>query len=108
MIGTDTDGEILALANMANVEFQQTDACASSWQEEFDMAYARFLLSHLQAPANCLAAMVEACRSEGTIVIEDTYFSGSFRYPHCVAYERYNELYQEVVAEQASKELNSM
>jgi ubiquinone/menaquinone biosynthesis C-methylase UbiE len=88
VIGTDTDGEILALArndaqaaNMANVEFQEADACASSWQEEFDMAYARFLLSHLQAPANCLAAMVGACRSEGTIVIEDTDFSGSFCYP---------------------------
>jgi SAM-dependent methyltransferase len=104
VIGTDTDGETLALArndaqaaNMANVEFQQVDACASFWQEEFDVAYARFLLSHLQAPANCLAAMVEACRPEGTIVIEDTDFSGSFCYPHCAAYERYNELYQEVV-----------
>ena len=104
VIGTDTDGEILALArndaraaNMANVEFRQADACASFRQEEFDMAYARFLLSHLQAPVNCLAAMVEACRSEGTIVIEDTDFSGSFCYPHCAAYERYNELYQEVV-----------
>ena len=71
VIGTDTDGETLALArndaqaaNMANVEFQQVDACASFWQEEFDAAYARFLLSHLQTPANCLAAMVEACRPE--------------------------------------------
>ena len=60
------------------------------------MAYARFLLSHLHAPENCLAAMVEACRPEGTIVIEDTDFSGSFCYPHCVAYKRYNE-YQQVV-----------
>jgi SAM-dependent methyltransferase len=104
VIGTDTDGETLALArndaqatNMANVEFQQVDACASFWQEEFDMAYARFLLSHLETPANCLATMVAACRPEGTIVIEDTDFSGSFCYPHCAAYERYNELYQEVV-----------
>ena len=102
--GTDADEETLALArndaqaaNIANVEFQQMDACASFWQEEFDMAYARFLLSHLQAPANCLATMVAACRSEGTIAIEDTDFSGSFCYPHCAAYERYNELYQEVV-----------
>ena len=108
VIGTDTDGETLALArndaqaaNMANVEFQQVDACASFWQEEFDMAYARFLLSHLQTPANCLAPMVAACRSEGTIVIEDTDFSGSFCYPHCAAYERYNELYQEVVQRRA-------
>ncbi len=104
VIGTDTDGEILALAredaqaaNMANVEFQQADAYASFWREQFDMAYARFVLSHLQAPANCLAAMVAACRPEGTIVIEDTDFSGNFCYPYRAAYERYNELYQQVV-----------
>ena len=104
VVGTDTDGEILALArkdaeaaNVANVEFQQVDACACLWQEEFDLAYARFLLSHLNEPENCLAAMVEACRPGGTIVIEDTDFSGSFCYPTCAAYERYKELYQKVV-----------
>jgi SAM-dependent methyltransferase len=103
-IGTDTDGEILALArkdaavaNVANVEFQQTDACVCLRREEFDLVYARFLLSHLSQPQNCLAAMAEACRQGGTIVIEDTDFSGSFCYPTCAAYERYKELYQTVV-----------
>ena len=33
----------------------------------------------------------------GTIVIEDTDFAGSFCYPTCAAYERYKELYQELV-----------
>jgi SAM-dependent methyltransferase len=104
VIGTDTDGEILALARqdaetarVANVEFQQVNACACLWHEEFDIVYARFLLSHLNRLENCLAAMLEACRPGGTIVIEDTDFSGSFCYPHCAAYERYNELYQEIV-----------
>ena len=57
VIGTDTDAEILALArkdaeaaNVANVEFQQADACACLWHGEFDVAYARFLLSHLNEP----------------------------------------------------------
>jgi ubiquinone/menaquinone biosynthesis C-methylase UbiE len=103
-IGTDTDAEILALARedaevakITNVKFQQQDACASVWHEEFDLAYARFLLSHLNEPENCLAAMVAACLPGGTIVIEDTDFSGSFCYPTCAAYERYKELYQELV-----------
>ena len=61
------------------------------------MAYARFLLSHLNGPENCLAAMVQACTPGGTIVIEDTDFAGSFCYPICAAYERYKELYQELV-----------
>jgi ubiquinone/menaquinone biosynthesis C-methylase UbiE len=104
VIGTDTDAEILALAKedaeaakVTNIEFQQLDACACLWHEEFDVAYARFLLSHLNDPQNCLAAMVEACARGGTIVIEDTDFAGSFCYPTCAAYERYKELYQELV-----------
>jgi len=104
VIGTDTDPEILALARedakaakATNVEFQQQDACACLWHNEFDVVYARFLLSHLDEPKNCLAAMVEACLPRGTIVIEDTDFSGSFCYPACPAYERYKELYQELV-----------
>ena len=104
VIGTDTDAEILALARedaevakVANITFQQLDACACSWREEFDMAYARFLLSHLNTPEKCLRAMVEACTPGGTIVIEDTDFEGSFCYPICAAYERYKELYQKLV-----------
>ncbi len=103
-IGTDTDGKILALArkdaeaaNVANAEFQRADACVCLCQEEFDLVYARFLLSHLSKAQNCLAAMVETCRPGGIILIEDTDFSGSFCYPRCPAYERYKELYQKVV-----------
>jgi ubiquinone/menaquinone biosynthesis C-methylase UbiE len=104
VIGTDTDAKILALARedakaakAANIEFQQQDACASLWHSQFNVAYARFLLSHLNEPGNCLAAMVEACLPGGTIVIEDTDFAGSFCYPPCAAYDRYKELYQELV-----------
>jgi SAM-dependent methyltransferase len=104
VIGTDTDADILALARedaqaakITNVEFQQQDGCACLWHEEFNVAYARFLLSHLSEPDICLAVMVEACAPGGTIVIEDTDFAGSFCYPTCAAYERYKELYQELV-----------
>ena len=104
VMGTDTDEEILVLAkkdseaaNTPNVEFQQMDACASVWQEKFDLTYARFLLSHLNEPEKCLAALVKACKSKGSIVIEDTDFRGSFCYPSCAAYERYVELYQKVI-----------
>src|SRR5215468_11382711 len=93
VIGTDTDEEILALArqdaeaaNVTNVKFQQLDACACLWHDEFDIVYARFLLSHLNEPENCLAAMVEACLPQGNIVIEDTDFAGSFCYPPFAAY----------------------
>jgi ubiquinone/menaquinone biosynthesis C-methylase UbiE len=104
VIGTDTDAEILTLAkedaetaNATNITFQQLDACACVWHEEFDIVYARFLLSHLNQPENCLAAMLMACLPGGTIVIEDTDFAGSFCYPSCAAYDRYKKLYQELV-----------
>jgi ubiquinone/menaquinone biosynthesis C-methylase UbiE len=104
VVGTDTDAEILVLAKedakaakATNVEFQQQDACACVWHEEFDVGYARFLLSHLNDPKDCLAAMVEACAPGGRIVIEDTDFAGSFCYPPCDAYDRYKELYQELL-----------
>jgi ubiquinone/menaquinone biosynthesis C-methylase UbiE len=104
VIGTDADAEILALARedakaakLTNITFQQLDACTCFWRKEFDLVYARFLLSHLNEPENCVAAMVEACGTGGTIVIEDTDFAGSFCYPDCPAYERYKELYQELL-----------
>jgi len=104
VIGTDTDAEILALARedaeaakVINVTFQQVDASSCLWHGKFDLAYARFLLSHLNETEKCLAAMVEACLPGGTVVIEDTDFAGSFCYPTCAAYERYKQLYQGLV-----------
>lgn len=104
VVGTDADAEILALARedaealkVANVEFQQLNACSCLWNDEFNVVYARFLLSHLNEPENCLAAMVQACAPGGTIVFEDTDFAGSFCYPNCSAYNRYKKLYQELV-----------
>jgi SAM-dependent methyltransferase len=104
VIGTDTDAEILALARedaeaakVTNITFQQLDASACLWHEEFDMAYARFLLSHVNEPEKCLRAMLEACVPGGTILIEDTDFAGSFCYPTSAAYERYKQLYQQLV-----------
>jgi ubiquinone/menaquinone biosynthesis C-methylase UbiE len=104
VVGTDTDAAILALARedaqaarITNLTFQQLDACACVWHEEFDLTYSRFLLSHLNEPQNCLVCMVEACVPGGRIVIEDTDFTGSFCYPFSAAYERYKELYQQLV-----------
>jgi len=51
----------------------------------------------LNEPEKCLAVMVETCLPGGTVVIEDTDFAGSFCYPTSAGYERYKELYQEVV-----------
>jgi SAM-dependent methyltransferase len=104
VVGLDADDAILALAqedaeseHLHNVEFRHRDAAICLEEEEHDLVYARFLLTHLSEPERCLNAMVRACRLKGLMVIEDIDFNGSFCYPYCAAYERYTELYQQVV-----------
>ena len=74
VVGTDTDQEILELAKedaeiakTGNVEFRQVDACLCQSHEDYDLIYARFLLSHLSEPEKCLETMVEACRPGGIL-----------------------------------------
>jgi len=105
VVGTDVDGEILVLARqdaedaqLDNVEFRHTDAAVCQEEKAFDLVYARFLLTHLSEPEQCLEAMEKACKPKGLIVIEDIDLSGSFCYPYCAAYERYTELYQEAAS----------
>lgn len=89
VIGMDAEAE-----RLYNVEFRHADASAGQEEKAYDVAYARFLLTHLNAPENCLSAMVKACKPDGWVVIEDIDFTGSFCFPYCEAYERYTELYQ--------------
>jgi len=103
-VGIDSDPAILVLARedaesecLDNVEFRHADASFCQEEEAYDLVYARFLLTHLSEPENCLHAMVRACRPEGVVVIEDIDFTGSFCYPYCASYQRYTELYQQVV-----------
>jgi ubiquinone/menaquinone biosynthesis C-methylase UbiE len=104
VVGTDMDGEVIALARedaraakLDNVEFRRADAAMCQATGEYDLVYARFLLSHLSEPERCLEAIVRACNVKGAIVLEDIDFSGSFCYPTCAAYDRYTRLYQDIV-----------
>ncbi len=103
-IGIDADAAILALARedaeaegLANVEFRHADASICQEEDAHDLVYARFLLTHMSEPEKCLDAMVKACKPNGLIVVEDIEFAGSFCYPHCAAYQRFTDLYQQVV-----------
>ena len=104
VIGIDCDREILELTRqdaevlqLNNVKFRWGDALNLQEEETFDLVYARFLLTHLPQPEKCIEGMIEACKPQGAIAIEDIDFTGSFCYPNCAAYERYTELYQTVV-----------
>jgi SAM-dependent methyltransferase len=104
VVGLDGDGVILSLARqdaaragLCNVEYRQADAAHVQDRPAFDLAYARFLLTHVTDPEGVLANMRHATRGGGAVVVEDIDFSGHFCHPPCRAFARYVELYQEVV-----------
>jgi SAM-dependent methyltransferase len=86
-----------ARRNLSNVEFQQANICEWSEESKFDRVYARFLLTHLPDCPAVLSTMRHALLPGGILIIEDIDFTGSFCYPPCTAYERYVDLYRQVV-----------
>lgn len=103
-VGVDIDDTVLAVARgeveaegTRNVEFRaldvRTEACGSDW----DVVYARFLLTHLADPESTLAALVDHLRPGGVLAVEDIDFSGGFMWPPSEAFDRYAALYAAIV-----------
>jgi SAM-dependent methyltransferase len=104
-VGSDIDEIKLEMARaeaieqqVFNVEFTIADASGKPDGRQFDVMYARFLLTHLPDPASTLANMVQAVRPGGIVIVEDIDFTGSFCYPRSAGYDRYVELYTQSVA----------
>lgn len=101
-VGIDIDATKVELARadaaqvaVANVEFQVGDVTQGLGVEEYDVVYARFVLTHLPDPAGAVAAMSRALRSGGRLIVEDIDFRGSFCEPVNLSFERYEEIYEE-------------
>lgn len=99
-VGVDIDETKLELARheahqqgVANAVFQLSDIREMSGQPEFDIAYSRFVLTHLPDPAGVVRALYARLRPGGMIGVEDIDFSGYFTHPKSQAFERYHELY---------------
>lgn len=104
VVGIDIDPIQLELAReeaqqrqFSNVDFQLANIGDSKGEAEFDLVYARFLLTHLKDPAGALARMRQLVAPGGTVVIEDIDFTGHFCHPACEALRRYVELYTDAV-----------
>lgn len=104
VVGLDMDGAKLELAReeageqeLANIEFRRADA--HSWAEvgAYDFVYCRFLLTHLKEPQPVLGQIWRALRPGGRALLEDIDFSGHVCHPPCTAFERYQQLYRQVV-----------
>jgi SAM-dependent methyltransferase len=100
LVGLDIDQVKLEIARtealqqgVGNADFQACDVCTLGGESQFDVVYARFLLTHLKAPGAAVAAIYRALRAGGVFAVEDIDFSGHFIYPESRAFRRYHELY---------------
>jgi SAM-dependent methyltransferase len=103
VVGIDIDANVIELARadanadaIENVEFRVGDAAAID-DGPYEVAYARFLLSHLDDPAKLISSLVDAVAPGGVVIVEDTDFAGCFCHPELPAYRRYVELYRETL-----------
>ena len=96
--GVDFDESIVDLARKdaatyPNVFFETASVYDIKYSGQFDVAYARFLLSHLAEPEKALAKMVDSVRVGGKVIVEDVQFSGHFCYPTYEPFDRYVQYY---------------
>jgi len=104
VVGTDLDGIKLDIARgeareqgFGNVEFLLGDGCSGYGSGEFDLVFARFLLTHVPDPLGVLRQMRDAARPGGILAAVDIDFSGYFCYPDCPALWKYVRLYSDAV-----------
>ncbi|MBX3027252.1 methyltransferase domain-containing protein [bacterium] len=104
VVAIDADAAAVDLARrtaaargLAHVEFRVGLAGEGATAPEFDVGYARFLLTHLRDPAAAVAWMRAHLRPGGVLVLEDIDFRGHFCHPANAAFDRYTALYAAVV-----------
>jgi hypothetical protein len=85
-----------------NIEFWHLDISRHHNTSQFDVVYARFLLTHLTDPATGLGHMQQFLRPGGAIVVEDIDFTGHFCHPDSPAFWRYVDLYTQAVQQRGA------
>ena len=100
VVGIDMDAVKIDLARqdasdqgVEHVEFRSGDATTLDADSEYDLVYARFLLTHLVDPEAALRRMIAAVEPGGVVVVEDLDHSAVFAYPNCPALDRFVTLY---------------
>ena len=105
VVGTDLDETKLELARadaldagLSNVQFRLENVMdPGAPGEEFDVVYARFLLTHLPDPTEALSNLCARLAPGGALVVEDIDFTGHFCDPYSAAFWRYVDWYTESV-----------
>lgn len=102
VVAVDFDEEIILLdkkdaiaRNATNISYLTQSVYDIDFENEFDVVYARFLLSHLTDPLKVLKQMLLSAKPGGRIVVEDIHFSGHFCHPANAAFDKYVSLFTE-------------
>jgi len=99
-VGADVDETVLDLARgevaaqgIRNVDFRAVDIRTQNAGSDFDVVYARFLLTHLEDPMSMVAAFYNHLQPGGLVIVEDIDLNGYFTWPDSAAFRRFLELY---------------
>ena len=103
VVGIDRDAAAVVLARrrvtdsgLGQVEFRLDGVGEGATAPAFDVAYARFVLTHLPDPQAAVVWMAAHVRPGGLLVVEDIDVRGHFCHPPNAAFDRYVALYAEV------------
>jgi ubiquinone/menaquinone biosynthesis C-methylase UbiE len=104
VLGIDVDEVKLALARdeaqaagVGTVEYRLGAVEDVPPDGTFDVAVARFLLSHLPDPAAGLEHLAAAVRPGGVVAVQDIDYTGGFCHPPCAAFDYAWDLYPRTV-----------
>jgi SAM-dependent methyltransferase len=105
VVGADMDDTQLDLARseaadagLANVDYRVLDVMQPpSDDQQFDLIYVRFLLTHLPDPSLALTHLCARLAPGGALVVEDIDCTGSFCHPDNEAFRRFTQLYTDAV-----------
>jgi ubiquinone/menaquinone biosynthesis C-methylase UbiE len=90
--------ESAAAQGLSNVTLKTMNVYDFRESGSYDLVYCRFLLQHLSRPVEVVAAMWEAVRPGGVLVVEDADFDGQFCEPPNPGFDFWVEKYQQVLS----------
>jgi SAM-dependent methyltransferase len=104
VLGVDFDATEIEIARseageqqVVNAFFESQDVTEWAPADEFDVIYARFLLTHLAEPSKLLFELKQHIRPGGALIVEDIDFRGHFSEPCCPAFDWYVAWYSHCV-----------
>jgi ubiquinone/menaquinone biosynthesis C-methylase UbiE len=99
VLGVDVDEGVIAVARaeaagVHEAEYAALDLTAAELSAEFDLVYARFVLTHVRDPQDVAERLLAGVRPGGIVALEDIDLGGVFGYPEHDAARRAYELYR--------------